>query len=96
MTSTPRLPLPAWIVGWNADSPWSTSTIETVPVAYRIGLVASSVTSWTVGVPITAASLMPWMVKETCLLVPSSEVTVKVSTLVSPAPRYCVAELGTE
>ena len=51
----------------------------------------SSVTSVSVGVPIVAASLVPFMVKLTTLVVPSSAVIVKVSTLVSPAPRYCTA-----
>ena len=80
----------------NAAWPWSASEIEIDPVAFRVGLVASSVTSTTVGVPITAVSLTPMIVKATCLVVPSSEVTVKVSTLVSPAPRYCTLLSATE
>ena len=55
-----------------------------------------SVVLRTVGVPITATSFLPWIVKLTCLVVPSSAVTVNVSVLVSLAPRYCVAELETE
>ena len=41
--------------------------------------------------PITAASLAPLIVKLTCFSVPSIEVTVKVSTLLSRAPSYCTA-----
>ena len=67
-----------------------------MPLAVRLPLttLASSVTSGTVGSPITAASLAPWMVKLICLVVPSSAVTVKVSTLVSPAPRILHRAVG--
>ena len=56
-------------------------------------------TSSLVGSPITAGvvgALPPWIVKEICLVVPSSAVTVKVSTLMSVAPRDCVALFATE
>ncbi|MGY4330824.1 hypothetical protein ACVW1A_004813 [Bradyrhizobium sp. LB1.3] len=49
------------------------------------------VTSCWAGVPITAASLVPWIVNEICFWVPSDEVTVKISVLTSLAPRYCTA-----
>ena len=45
--------------------------------------------------PITAASLVPWMVKFTTLLVPSAEAIVKLSAFVSEAPRYCTSLLAT-
>ena len=78
--------------------PVSTSVMLMVPVAVRLPLslaLVSSVTAATVGAPITAASLLPLMVKLTVLLVPSALLTVKVSVLVSPAPRYCTALLAT-
>jgi len=40
-------------------------------------------------------SSAPWMVKLTCLAVPSTERTVKVSTWVWPAFRNCTALLAT-
>jgi len=48
-------------------SPVSTSVIEIEPVAVRVVGELSSVTSATFGSPITAASLVPWMVKLTSL-----------------------------
>ena len=44
----------------------------------------------------TAASLVPLIVKLITLVVPSSDVTVKVSTLLLPAPKYWAALLATE
>jgi hypothetical protein len=48
-----------------------------------------------VGVPITAASLTPLTVNETILLVPSTLVTVKLSTWVWPLPSDWVALFAT-
>ena len=70
--------------------------------AVSVGAAVSSVTSATVGVPIAAASLVPWMVKLTSWLVPSAAVTVKVSTWVLVPPlavlpaRNCTSALATE
>ena len=65
----------------NAAWFWSASEIEIDPAAFRVGLVASSVTSTTVG-PITAASLVPWMVNELLLGAVERGHLLKVSTLV--------------
>jgi len=78
MVRWPSVPAAAITEVWNEDWFWSTSEIAMVPEAVRLPAVetlTSSVTSWTVGVPITAASLAPWMVKVTCLVVPSSAVS---------------------
>ncbi|MGY4330823.1 hypothetical protein ACVW1A_004812 [Bradyrhizobium sp. LB1.3] len=95
MLRWPRVPVAAATATvWNEDWFWSASAIESTPVAVRLPAAetpTSSVTSWTTGAPMTAASLVPWMVKVTCFWVPSSAVRVKVSTLVSPTPRYCTA-----
>ena len=77
MTRCPRLP-PAEAAVWNEDWFWSTSEIEIVPTAVRSE--KRSWWSWTVGSPITAASLAPWMVKVTCSPAPSSDVTAKSSS----------------
>ena len=45
---------------------------------------------------ITAASLAPLIVKLTVVVVPSSEVIVKLSILLSFAPKYCTLLLATE
>ncbi|MGY4368744.1 hypothetical protein ACVW1A_004809 [Bradyrhizobium sp. LB1.3] len=92
----PRFPEADATVVLNAAWFWSASEIEIEPEAFRTGLVASSVTSTAFGVPMTAASLTPTIVKATCFWVPSREVIVKVSTLVSPAPRYCTLLSATE
>ena len=47
-------------------------------------------------VPVTtAASLVPLIVKLTSFSVPSAEVMMKLSTLLSVAPRYCTRLLAT-
>ena len=43
---------------------------------------------------ITAASLVPWIVTDTCCTEPSLAVNVYVSTTVSVAPRFCTAALS--
>jgi hypothetical protein len=82
----------------NATWPASASLIEIEPDAVRLPLPltpASSVTTATVGVPMTAVSLTPLMVKLTTLVVPSMLVTVKVSTWALPAPSDWVAAFDT-
>ena len=68
-------------------------------MALRLPLVVKTSSLWVrllaVSPLITAASLVPVMVKLTVLLVPSALLTVNVSALVSPAPRYCTALLAT-
>ena len=68
-----------------------------LPVAVRLPATTatSSVISETVGVPITAASLVPWIVKLIDLVVPSAEAMVKLSAFVSETPRYCTSLLAT-
>ncbi|MNN68391.1 hypothetical protein D3C81_1840980 [compost metagenome] len=80
---------------WNVASPVSASVMDREPESVRFGLLASSVTAPTLLPAITAASLTPVMVTTTSWLVPSRALTVKVSTLVSPAWRYCTAALAT-
>ncbi|MGY4330821.1 hypothetical protein ACVWWG_005238 [Bradyrhizobium sp. LB7.2] len=80
-TSPPRLPEAEVTVVLKAAWPWSASVIEIDPVTERFGAVASSVTSRWVGTPMTAASLVPWTLNESCFWVPSRDVTVKVSVL---------------
>ena len=75
----------------NADWFWSASEMKRMPEAVSVTGEPFLVTSCWNGVPITAASLVPWMVKDTCFWVPSKAVTVKVSVLTSLAPRYCTA-----
>nr|WP_209297837.1 VCBS domain-containing protein [Aeromonas jandaei] len=85
-------PLPATNL---ASSAPSTSVTLRVPVSVRVGLVSSSVTP-PVSLPvITAASFTPVMVMVTVWVVPSTEATVKVSTLVSPSPKYWALLLST-
>ncbi len=97
MLRLPKLPAAAATVvlkpAWN----WSVSVMAMVPIALRFPLTGfrSSVTPLTVGSPMTAMSLVPLMVKLTSLVVPSMAVTVKVSILLSPAPKYWVALLAT-
>ncbi|GJD46017.1 hypothetical protein AFCDBAGC_3897 [Methylobacterium cerastii] len=55
-------------VVWKLDWSWSASVTDSVPVAVRLPLVStavSSVTAAIVGVPITAASFEPVIVKVT-------------------------------
>ena len=94
----PRLPEVPVTVVWKAFSPASGSLIGIVPEATRLPepfTPLSSVTADTVGLPITAPSLVPLIVKLTCFVVPSTLVIVKVSTRVSPRPRDCVAAFAT-
>ncbi|MOA59988.1 hypothetical protein D3C78_1847510 [compost metagenome] len=80
---------------WNVASPVSASVMLRLPESVRFGLLASSVTAPTLSPAITAASLTPVMVTLIWCSVPSRALTVKVSTLVSPAWRYCTAALAT-
>src|SRR5947209_3139666 len=85
----PRVPAAGGTVVWNDDWRWWASDAERVPEAVRLPAAltaASSVTSCTVGAPISAPSLAPWIVNDTSLLVPSNDLIVKVSTLLSLAP----------
>ncbi|GJD46023.1 hypothetical protein AFCDBAGC_3903 [Methylobacterium cerastii] len=55
-------------VVWKLDWSWSASVTDSVPVAVRVVVVVeglSSVTAATIGVPITAASFEPVIVKVT-------------------------------
>ncbi len=68
-----------------------------LPVATRLPLLSTpvpSVTDATVGSPMVAASLVPTIVNDTSLVVPSSDVTVKVSVLLSPCCRYSDRRIG--
>ncbi|MNF04661.1 hypothetical protein D3C80_2042280 [compost metagenome] len=78
-----------------ASSAPSRSVTLRVPVSVRVGLASSSVTAPLSVPPITAESLTPVMVMVTVCSVPSTDCTVKVSTLVSPSPRYCTLLLST-
>ena len=71
-----------------------------LPLATRLPALApeSSVTDRaeaTVGTPMTGASLLPCTVKLITWVAPSAAVTVKLSTLLWPTPRLCVALLAT-
>ncbi|GJD46014.1 hypothetical protein AFCDBAGC_3894 [Methylobacterium cerastii] len=61
--------VPATLVSaWKLDSSWSASVTDSVPLAVRLPLVstvASSVTAAIIGVPITAVSFEPVIVKVT-------------------------------
>ncbi|MOA45968.1 hypothetical protein D3C78_1684260 [compost metagenome] len=94
LPSAPALgvPLPARNL---ASSAPSTSVTLRVPVSVRVGVLSSSVTAPLSVPPITAESLTPVMVMVTVCSVPSTDCTVKVSTLVSPSPRYCTLLLST-
>ncbi|MGY4330826.1 hypothetical protein ACVWWG_005243 [Bradyrhizobium sp. LB7.2] len=87
---------PATDPSWNDDWFWSASVTISLPVADSVAPAESSVTVWTTGSPMTAASLAPLIVKETTLVVPSTDLMAKVSTLVSPSPRYWTALFATE
>ncbi len=69
--------------------------IEIVPLAVRLPAaltLTSSVTSATVGLPITAVSLVPLMVTVTSwLALPSLETAVKESVIDCPAPSCWIA-----
>ncbi|MGY4330825.1 hypothetical protein ACVW1A_004814 [Bradyrhizobium sp. LB1.3] len=83
----------------SAAWPASGSVTRIVPATVSVAPPTSSVTVVLFGSPITAGVLAPpppWIVNEICFWVPSSEVTVKVSSLTSAAPRDCTAELTTE
>ena len=95
----PRLPAALATVLEKAAWPASTSPIEIDPEAVRLPApltAVSSVTIATVGVPMTAASSTPLIVKLMTLVVPSTLAMVKVSTLVSPSPRDWAAAFETE
>ena len=81
---------------WNTDCPASASLIVSVPVSVRVGSLKSSVTAPMPTPAITGRSLVPVTVTATSCGVPSAASTVKVSSLVSPAGRYCTALLATE
>ncbi|MNC58325.1 hypothetical protein D3C75_1080470 [compost metagenome] len=99
MVRLPRaLALGAPTPGLNsASSAPSTSVTLRLPVSVRLPLTTfrSSVTAPLSSPLISAPSLTPVMVMVTVWLVPSRLCTVKVSTLVSPAPRYCTLSLAT-
>ena len=67
------------------------ATVRLLPLT-----ATSSVTEATVGVPITASSLVPVMVKLTILEVPSRLEILKLSVVVTPALSICTALLATE
>ena len=70
----------------------SMSVFAITPLADSGASVSVSVTSTGV---ITAGSLTPVIVTATSCGVPSAASTVKVSTLVCPAPSVCTALLAT-
>ncbi|MNE91723.1 hypothetical protein D3C80_1893690 [compost metagenome] len=79
-------------------SPVSASVMLRVPPALSLPAWSTSASSVTAALsvpPITAASLTPVMVTLIWCSVPSRALTVKVSTLVSPAWRYCTSALAT-
>ncbi|MNE66254.1 hypothetical protein D3C80_1617930 [compost metagenome] len=93
LPSAPALGVP--VPALNTASPASRSVRVRVPLSVRVGVVASSVTAPWSSPAITGRSLVPVMVMTTSWLVPSALCTVKVSTLVSPAARYCTLSLAT-
>src|SRR5262249_60403819 len=75
--------------------PCSASGIELVPIVFSFPLTswASSVTSCTVGSPITAASFAPWIVNVTCWV----ELTPLLSvTVVNEIPNFDLTTGATE
>ena len=92
MVSAPSAPALATMpLVWNRPWPASASVTVNEPAVPRSGDVASSVTVPTLSPAMTGTSLVPVRVTTTSCGVPSAESTVKVSTLVSPAARYCAA-----
>ncbi|MNH38816.1 hypothetical protein D3C79_999000 [compost metagenome] len=89
------LPVGVPLPGWNTAWPASASVRVRVPLSVRVGSVASSVTAPWSSPAMLGRSLVPVMVMTTSWLVPSALCTVKVSTLVSPRPRYCTLLLST-
>ena len=71
----------------------SKSVDVNVPLAVNTALVSVKLT---VLLPvIIAASLVPLITNLTFFVLPSTDATVKVSTIVRPAPKYCVVLLVT-
>ncbi|MNH28175.1 hypothetical protein D3C79_883240 [compost metagenome] len=93
--SAARVNAPYWpttVIGVKVLSGLSTSVAVRVPPVTSGASVSVRVT---LALLTTAASLLPVMVMVTVCSVPSTEVTTKVSTLVSPSPRYCTLLLST-
>ena len=96
MESVPSAPALATMpLVWNTDCPASASLMVRVPVSVRVGSLKSSVTAPMSLPRMTGTSLVPVTVTTTSCGVPSADSTVKVSTWVSPAARYCTALLAT-